>query len=79
MRDVTSWITHHPDSLDDDRAQQLKQSLTCCPELDRAAEHVRAFAELMDNRRGRHLDGWIVRVQDDDIPALSPVRVRRTP
>ncbi|MFJ1990863.1 transposase [Streptomyces asiaticus] len=70
VRDVTSWITRHPDSLKDDQAQQLKAILTRCPELGRTAEHVRAFAELMNNRQGRHLGTWIARVQDDDLPAL---------
>ncbi|MFD3731830.1 hypothetical protein [Streptomyces sp. NPDC058632] len=65
---MTSWITRRPDRLDDDRAQQLKQILARCPELDRTAEHVRAFAELMNNRQGRHLlCQWIERVQADDL------------
>lgn len=69
VRDVTSWITRHPDSLDDDQAQQLKEILARCPALDQTAEHVRAFAELMNNRRGKHLNEWIARVQDTDLPA----------
>ncbi|MFD4264137.1 ISL3 family transposase [Streptomyces sp. NPDC058534] len=69
-RDVTSWITRRPDRLDDDQAQQLKQILARCPELDRTAERVRAFAELMNNRQGRQLGQWIERVQADDLPAL---------
>ncbi|MFF2410782.1 transposase [Streptomyces sp. NPDC058092] len=44
--------------------------LARCPELDRTARHVRAFAELMNNRQGRHLGQWIERVQVDDLPAL---------
>ncbi|MFI9617241.1 transposase [Streptomyces sp. NPDC052023] len=70
VRDVTSWITRHPDRLDDDLAHQLKEILTRCPALDRAAEHVRDFAELMNNRQGQHLDQWIDRVHADDLPAL---------
>lgn len=70
VRDVTSWITRHPDSLNDDQARQLKAILARCPELGRTAEHVRAFAELMNNRQGRGLGAWIARVQDDDLPAL---------
>ncbi|MFJ9248619.1 ISL3 family transposase [Streptomyces sp. NPDC101776] len=70
VRDVTSWITRHPDRLDDDQAQRLKAVLTRCPQLDRTARHVRSFAELMNNRQGRDLDQWIADVQADDLPAL---------
>ncbi|WP_336246786.1 ISL3 family transposase [Streptomyces cupreus] len=70
VRDVTSWITRRPDRLDDDQERQLKAILARCPELDRAAEHVRAFAELMNNRQGQDLDQWIERVQADDLPSL---------
>ncbi|MFE9883383.1 ISL3 family transposase, partial [Streptomyces sp. NPDC005784] len=70
VRDVTGWLTRHPDSLDDDQTQRLKEILARCPELARTAEHVRAFAELMNNRQGQHLGQWIERVQADDLPAL---------
>ncbi|MET7913970.1 ISL3 family transposase [Streptomyces avermitilis] len=70
VRNVTSWLTRHPDRLTDDQAQQLKAILARCPALDRTAHHVRAFAELMNNRQGRHLDQWITSVQADDLPAL---------
>ncbi|MFH9968893.1 transposase [Streptomyces mirabilis] len=69
-RDVTSWLTRHPDRLTDDQAQQLKTILTRCPALDRTSHHVRAFAELMNDRQGKHLDQWIAGVQADDLPAL---------
>lgn len=70
VRDVTSWITRHPDSLHADQAQQLKGILAACPALVRTTEHVRAFADLMNNRNGRHLHRWISRVEADDLPAL---------
>ncbi|WP_405576420.1 ISL3 family transposase [Streptomyces sp. NBC_01092] len=70
VRDVTGWITRRPDRLNDDQAQQLKEILARCPELNQAAEHVRAFAELMNNRQGQHLDQWIEHAQADDLPAL---------
>lgn len=46
-----------PDRLDDDQAQQLKQILAPCTALDRIAEHVRAFAELMNDRPGAGTPG----------------------
>lgn len=70
VRDVTSWITCHPDSLTGDQAQQLKAILAHRPELQRTTEHVRSFAELMNSRRGKQLHTWIARVQGDDLPAL---------
>ncbi|MFF4364337.1 transposase [Streptomyces sp. NPDC001604] len=70
VRDVTSWITPHPDRLDDDQAQQFKQILARCPALGRTAEPVRAFAELMNDRRGQDLGQWMDGVQADDVAAL---------
>ncbi|MFH9355516.1 transposase [Kitasatospora sp. NPDC017646] len=70
VRDVTSWLTRRPDRLTEGQAQQLKAILARCPALDRTAHHVRAFAELMNNREGWQLDKWIVAVQADDLPAL---------
>ncbi|MFJ8026821.1 transposase [Streptomyces sp. NPDC096311] len=53
------------------RPKQLKAILAHCPALDRTAHHVRAFAELMNDRQGKHLDQWITQIQaDDDLPAL---------
>ncbi|MDH6115360.1 transposase [Kitasatospora sp. MAP12-15] len=69
-RDVTSWITRHPDSLDEDQSQRLKEVLARCPALDRTAQHVRVFAELMNNRRGHELRDWVAQVQADSIAAL---------
>ncbi|MGW3152131.1 ISL3 family transposase [Streptomyces sp. NPDC001177] len=71
VRDVTRWITRHPDRLDADDAQRLKEILARCPALATTAEHVRAFAELMNNRRGRHLKDWIAAVQTGQVPALT--------
>ena len=70
VRDVTSWLTRRPDRLRGEEAQQLKELLARVPVLATTAEHVRAFAELMNDRRGRELKDWITRVQQDQVPAL---------
>lgn len=70
MRDVTGWLTRHPDRLTDDQAQRLNAILARCPALDRTAHHVRSFAELMNNRQGRDLNQWITCDKSDDLPAL---------
>jgi len=70
VRDVTGWLTHHPDTLDEDELGQLKELQARCPALTRTAEHVRAFAELMNNRQGQKLHGWIADVRNDDLLAF---------
>ncbi|MEU3756659.1 transposase [Streptomyces olivoreticuli] len=64
-RDVTSWITHHPDSLNTAQAQQLKDILARCPELDRAAGHVRTFVGLMNKRQDRQLHTFTTSLGQD--------------
>ncbi|MFB8183587.1 hypothetical protein ACFC8N_48160 [Streptomyces sp. NPDC055966] len=71
MRHATGWNTPDPDRLATDDALQLKETLARVPTLARTAEHVRAFAELMNDRRGHHLPDWIARVQQDQVPALQ--------
>ncbi|WP_053169172.1 hypothetical protein [Streptomyces virginiae] len=71
VRDVTRWITRHPDRLDADYAQRLKEILARVPALASTAEHVCSFAKLMNQRRGRHLNQRIAAVQGDQIPALA--------
>jgi transposase len=75
VRDVTGWITRHPDRLDADDAHRLKEILARVPALAAAARHVRAFADLMNDRRGRQLKEWIAAVQADQVPALHTFAV----
>ncbi|MFJ6054691.1 ISL3 family transposase [Streptomyces sp. NPDC092307] len=71
VRDVTRWITRHPDRLSAHDAQRMKEILARVPALAATAEHVRSLAELMNHRRGRHLKQWISAVQNDQVPALT--------
>ncbi|MFJ2843485.1 ISL3 family transposase [Streptomyces griseofuscus] len=70
VRDVTGWIVRHPDSLTQDETLQLKDVLARCPELDATAEHVRAFAEMMNARAGHKLAAWIDSVKAGSLPEL---------
>ncbi|MFE9093611.1 ISL3 family transposase [Streptomyces sp. NPDC007264] len=70
VRDVTSWITRHPDNLTQDETLQLKDLLARCPELNATAEHVRAFAEMMNTRAGEKLATWIDSVKASSLPEL---------
>lgn len=71
VREVTGWITRRPDRLADYHAQQLEAILGRCPELQKTAQHVRTFAELMTNRQGGQLDEWMEKAQADDLPDLN--------
>ncbi|MEU6324711.1 transposase [Streptomyces sp. NPDC047009] len=71
VRDVTGWITRHPDSLTRDENLKLKSILARCPQLDTVANHVRTVAEMMASRSGRtQLTGWIDQVTTSDLPEL---------
>jgi transposase len=73
VRQVTGWLTRHPDQLTDDEHLRLKAVLEQCPELRAATGHVRAFGEMLTNLGGQALPAWItaVRVDADGVPALA--------
>ena len=64
VKKATSWITSDPRRLTSDETTQLAAILHSCPELAALRQHVAAFAELMTQRRGRHLEKWITAVSD---------------
>jgi transposase len=70
VREVTGWILRRPDRLEPDDQMRLKQVLARCPQLDAAATHVAAFAEMMCSRHGERLDDWLTAVEADDLPEL---------
>ena len=59
IRQVTSWLTRHPDSLDEDERTQLTQIPARSPELAATYRHVDDFAEIMTNRDGHRLPAWM--------------------
>ena len=70
VREVTGWILRRPDHLEPGDQVRLKQVLAHCPQLDAAATHVAAFAEMMCGRHGEQLDDWLTAVEADDLPEL---------
>jgi len=70
VRDITSWLLRHPDSLDAEEHLKRREALARCSHLDALAGHVSAFAELMTGRHGDRLDSWITAVDADDQPDL---------
>lgn len=71
VRQVTRWLTCHPDKLTEGERSRLKAVLQRCPELRAAFEHVRAFGEMLTLLQGHRLLGWIAAVRADDLPGLT--------
>ena len=69
-RAVTSWIMTRPGDLTSSDQACLQVILDGCPELAAVTAHVRAFARLMTERRGRDLEQWMTKVTTDGDPAL---------
>jgi hypothetical protein len=70
VREVTRWITSHPDHLTEDDTAQLNKIKTRSPQLAATAGHVTTFAEMMTGRHGQHLPAWITAAGHDDLPHL---------
>jgi transposase len=70
VRQVTTWLTRHPDSLTSDEALKLKRVLDHCPELTDTARHVRDFAKIMTRLEGELFPAWIAAADDASIPPL---------
>jgi transposase len=70
-RAVTAWIMTRPDRLDDDQRAALEAILAASPELAAVAASVRAFAGIMNERRGRkQLEPWMTAAEATGEPAL---------
>jgi transposase len=70
-RHVAIWIMTDPDHLDAEDHVRLKEVLARCPELEAAAEQVRAFAKMMTKRRGHLLEEWITATVAGGEPHLA--------
>ena len=70
-RAVTSWIMTSPDGLADNDKASLDAILAASPELAAVAASVRAFAAMMNERRGRKLlEPWMAAAEATGEPAL---------
>ncbi len=69
VRQVTGWLTRHPEALTSGEALQLNHILARCPELT-AADQVRAFARMMHEHDGQHLPEWITTTEQVDLQPL---------
>lgn len=72
VREVTRWITSHPDRLTTDDQTRLAGLRAHSPRLDATAGHVTAFATMMTTLTGtkESLHAWMAAVDADDLPAL---------
>ncbi|MFF2964552.1 transposase [Streptomyces sp. NPDC057963] len=68
---MTGWLTRHPATLTEEDRAGLKEILASCPELDKAAGHVRDFGEILTDRLGSTLPTWIDAVEASQLPGLS--------
>jgi transposase len=71
VRDVTGWLTRHPDSLTGDEQPRLTAILGRCPELRAASGQVRAFAAMLTQLTGQDLPQWISDARDAALPGIS--------
>jgi transposase len=71
VRQVTSWLTRHPDSLTEDERPQLKALLGRCPELRAADTQARAFAAMLTQLTGQNLPHWISQARAAGLPGLA--------
>jgi transposase len=71
VRQVTGWLTRHPTALTEEDRAGLKEVLARCPELDKAAGHVRGFGEILTDRLGATLPTWINAVDASQLPGLT--------
>jgi transposase len=71
VRAVTSWIMTSPDQLADADRAGLDAITAASPELAEVAASVRAFAVMMNERRGRkQLEPWMTAAEATGEPAL---------
>ncbi|WP_392667657.1 transposase [Streptomyces sp. LN785] len=67
---ITGWIMRPRESLTDEQEQQLLQGRLACPDITRACDLTRAFADLARHRRGQLLMDWIRQAEQDAPPPM---------
>jgi transposase len=70
-RKVTAWIMTRPAGLAAGDQGRLTAILDSCPELAALQAHVRAFARIMTERRGRDLENWMTKATASGLRELK--------
>jgi transposase len=71
VRDVTNWLTRHPDTLTEEEKPLLKAILDRCPELQAASGQVRAFAAMITELSGENLPQWMAAARTAGLPGIA--------
>ncbi len=64
-RKITSWIMRPRETLTDSQDERLLQVRLACPDITRACDLARAFADLVRHQRGYLLLEWIRQAEPD--------------
>lgn len=64
-RKITSWIMRRREALTESQEERLLQVQLACPDITRACDLARAFADLTRQQRGNLLLGWIRQAEQD--------------
>ncbi|MFJ9683906.1 ISL3 family transposase [Streptomyces sp. NPDC101194] len=64
-RKITSWIMRPREALTDSQEQRLLEVRLACPDITRACDLARAFADLVRHQRGYLLLEWIRQAETD--------------
>ncbi|MEV6013646.1 ISL3 family transposase [Streptomyces sp. NPDC051976] len=64
-RKITSWIMRPRDTLTDRQEKRLLDVRLACPDITRACDLARTFADLLRNQRGQLLMEWIRQAEQD--------------
>lgn len=64
-RKITSWIMRPRDTLTDSQEKRLLEVRLACPDITRACDLARTFADLLRNQRGQLLMEWIRQAEQD--------------
>ncbi|MFF2813689.1 transposase, partial [Streptomyces sp. NPDC058000] len=64
-RKITSWIMRPRDTLTDSQEERLLQVRLACPDITRACDLARVFADLVRHQRGSLLLQWIRQAEQD--------------
>ncbi|MFJ7773433.1 transposase [Streptomyces sp. NPDC097107] len=70
-RKITSWIMRPRETLAESQDERLLRVRLACPDIARACDLARTFADLVRHRRGYLLQEWIRQVEQD---APKPTR-----
>ncbi len=70
-RKITSWIMRPRDTLTESQEERLLQVRLACPNITRACDLARAFADLVRHQRGHLLQQWIRQAEQDAPKPMS--------